>query len=71
MMYRCISNDNYVGIKLTIGKVYTNLFPAEFYSTGDTFLYIEDDRGIENYVDIDDFILLSEIRDNKLNQLGI
>jgi hypothetical protein len=51
-------------IELTIGKVYESLYESEF-------LYVIDDRGIEGYVDKNDFVSLEEFREEKLNSLHL
>lgn len=64
MLYKCIANEDYVMIELTIGKVYESLYESEF-------LYVIDDRGIGSWVDDRDFVSLVEFREEKLNSLHL
>lgn len=64
MLYKCIANEDYVMIELTIGNVYE----ASYI---DDFLYVIDDRGIESFVDRNDFVSLEELREEKLNSLDL
>jgi hypothetical protein len=52
---------------LTIGKVYD----VSIHSSYDMYLVIKDDRGIEGGYFKYRFKLMSEIRDEKLNELGL
>jgi hypothetical protein len=72
MLYKCIANEDYVNIKLTIGKVYENLLDPGTVEVDDvSYLYIKDDMGLSYYVDMVDFILLDDFREELLNKIGI
>lgn len=70
MLYKCISKEDYINIKLTVGKIYENTSEIEEMG-GEKFLYIIDDKGLGYYVNMNDFILLDDFREDILNQLGI
>lgn len=70
-LVKCIFNSG--GTYLTINKIYqvTNNFSLD----GQTYIEIKTDKGVDMIYNIDSittiFIDIQQVRDNKLNELGI
>ena len=54
--------------RLTIGKIYTSLNKQKDWNLG---ILIENDNGIIRYYDEEMFKSLDEVRQNKLEELGV
>ena len=68
---KCICNTG--GTYLTINKIYQ--VKRQVISDGETYIEIETDKGVDMLYNINSlrvmFIDIQQVRDNKLNELGI
>jgi hypothetical protein len=70
--YKCISNNT--GYHLTAGKIYLIEKYVQSYKADKIKHLIINDKGFEHFIfddDLENFIDIEQVREEKLNQLGI